>query len=446
MKQIIKLAVFFLIVVCVFASCIKDKPATSSPISNNKPPIANAGIDQIIILPTDSVELSGSGTDPDGNIVSYSWSQISGPSLFIIVNPNIAVIKIKYLLVGVYEFELKVTDNGGLSATDKVIVKMDAQVTINTLQLIPVGTLSINRTNSAAATSGNKLLFAGGGFLSSRVDIYDLITQTWSTAELSEARTGIGAVTVGNKILFAGGAKNFNWDDGWYDLSTRVDIYDVSTNSWTITELPAPINFLWWEGAVAAVGNKAFFCGNRQDTVYIYDVISNSWSTAKLSVNRSDLAATSVGNKLLIAGGMSNNVDIYDASSNTWSVNSLSQIRKLLRAATLNSKVFFAGGRYTNKVDIYDNATQSWSVGTLRRPSGGLSTVLCGGAASMGQKMLFFGGDLVDIYDYNSNTWSISSIAQYAGVNHTFCDNSTIIAAGGNVYATNWKEVWRIQF
>ena len=440
MKQLIKLAAFFLIVVCVFASCIKDKPATSSPISNNKSPIANAGVDQTIMLPTDSVELSGSGTDPDGNIVSYSWSQISGPALFIIINPNNAVVKLKNLLVGVYEFELKVTDNGGLSAKDKVLVTVVLSQGSATLQLIPVGTLSINRTYSAGATSGNKLLFAGGGYLSSRVDMYDLSNQAWSTAELSEARTGIGAVTVGNKILFAGGAKNFNYDDGWYDLSTRVDIYDVSTNSWTITELPTPINFLWWEGAVAAVGNKAFFCGNRQDTVYIYDVVSNSWSTAKLSVNRFDLAATSVGNKIFIAGGGSNTVDIFDGSTNTWSVNSLSLSRSNLRAATLNSKVFFAGGQYTNKVDIYDNTTQSWSVGSLSRPSGGLSTVLCGGAASMGQKMLFFGGNNIDIYDSSTNTWAISWISQ------SFCDNSTIIAAGGNIYATIGKEVWRVQF
>ncbi len=123
MKPILKFAAFFLIAVFVFVACKKEKLVTPPPITNNnKPPVANAGAYQFIVLPTDSAELSGSGTDPDGNIVSYSWSNISGPSSFIVLNPNAAVTKVKNLVEGVYVFELKVTDNDGLSAKDKVIV------------------------------------------------------------------------------------------------------------------------------------------------------------------------------------------------------------------------------------------------------------------------------------------------------------------------------------
>jgi hypothetical protein len=431
MKYKIKYAAFLLIAVFALAGCKKEK---------NQPPIANAGVDQTIILPTDSIAISGSGTDADGSVVSYSWSKTSGPSSFSIINPNIAVIKIKNLVKGEYVFELKVTDNLGLTATDAVIVKVDFQVNI---QLIRVGTLSINRVSSAAATSGNKILFAGGHrddlSMFSRVDIYDMVSKTWSTAILSEARTGIGAVTVGNKILFAGGAKNFNYDDGWYNLTTRVDIYDVSTNSWTTTELPEPLNFIDQQGATAVVGNEAFFCAASSTKMFIYDVVTNSWSSVQLSTYKSQLVAPSVGNKILIAGEGSNQVDIYDASANTWSVNSLSEVRGYLIAATLNNKAFFAGGGLTNRVDIYDDVTQSWSVDSLNRPSGVLATVLCGGAASLGQKMLFFGSNLVDIYDSALNTWSITDITQ------NFCSRSTIIAAGDNIYATNGQEVWKIQ-
>ena len=45
----------------------------------NIPPTANAGTDQSITLPVNSVTLSGSGTDPDGTISAYSWTKISGP-------------------------------------------------------------------------------------------------------------------------------------------------------------------------------------------------------------------------------------------------------------------------------------------------------------------------------------------------------------------------------
>src|SRR5205085_9024059 len=46
--------------------------------SSNQSPIANAGPDQTITLPVNSVTLNGSGADSDGTIASYQWTQISG--------------------------------------------------------------------------------------------------------------------------------------------------------------------------------------------------------------------------------------------------------------------------------------------------------------------------------------------------------------------------------
>jgi large repetitive protein len=44
----------------------------------NQPPTANAGNDQIV-NERDTVSLSGSGSDPDNNTLTFSWSQLSGP-------------------------------------------------------------------------------------------------------------------------------------------------------------------------------------------------------------------------------------------------------------------------------------------------------------------------------------------------------------------------------
>ena len=46
----------------------------------NQPPTANAGVDQTVVSGT-AVALNGSGSDSDGTIVSYSWQQISGPTV-----------------------------------------------------------------------------------------------------------------------------------------------------------------------------------------------------------------------------------------------------------------------------------------------------------------------------------------------------------------------------
>ncbi len=98
---------------------------TVNPVPN-QPPTANAGPDQNITLPTNSVTLSGSGHDPDGIIVFYSWRQIAGPTQFTIVSPNSAQTVINNLVQGLYEFQLTVTDNSGATGTDIVAVSVNA--------------------------------------------------------------------------------------------------------------------------------------------------------------------------------------------------------------------------------------------------------------------------------------------------------------------------------
>ncbi|HET6996033.1 MAG TPA: PKD domain-containing protein [Chitinophagaceae bacterium] len=93
----------------------------STPPPPNQPPTANAGPDQTITLPTLSATLTGSGSDPDGSIVSYSWSKVSGIG-GIITSPNTASTTVTGLVVGTYIFRLTVTDNTGATATDDVTI------------------------------------------------------------------------------------------------------------------------------------------------------------------------------------------------------------------------------------------------------------------------------------------------------------------------------------
>lgn len=93
--------------------------------TSNQPPVANAGPDQSITLPTSSVNLSGSGTDPNGTISAYNWTKISGPSGGIINSSTTAATTVSSLVQGIYKFQLKVTDNASASDVDTV------QVTVN---------------------------------------------------------------------------------------------------------------------------------------------------------------------------------------------------------------------------------------------------------------------------------------------------------------------------
>ncbi|MEP2771630.1 MAG: PKD domain-containing protein [Fulvivirga sp.] len=91
-------------------------------------PTANAGADKEITLPTNSITLSGSGSDTDGSITTYSWSKLSGPSATL-TNANSATLSLSNLLEGTYVFELTVTDNDGISASDQAIVTVNPQAT-----------------------------------------------------------------------------------------------------------------------------------------------------------------------------------------------------------------------------------------------------------------------------------------------------------------------------
>lgn len=93
----------------------------------NTSPVANAGADNTITLPTNSVTLVGSGTDPDGTIASYLWEQTIGAAA-IITTPNAATTTVTGLVEGTYEFRLTVTDNQGATHQDTVQITVNPEV------------------------------------------------------------------------------------------------------------------------------------------------------------------------------------------------------------------------------------------------------------------------------------------------------------------------------
>jgi gliding motility-associated-like protein len=97
---------------------------TVNVLQSNQPPIANAGGDQSLTLPTNSINIAGSGTDNDGSIASYSWDQVSGPTCTL-GSANIPTFAVTNMVQGTYVFGLTVTDNQGATAYDEVKVTVD---------------------------------------------------------------------------------------------------------------------------------------------------------------------------------------------------------------------------------------------------------------------------------------------------------------------------------
>lgn len=130
--------------------------------TENKLPVVMAGNTQIITLPTSTTTLSASGTyDPDGSIVSYLWTQESGPSAAVITNATSASPTVSSLVKGAYFFKLKVTDNKGGFNTDYVEVYVDGLTTSD---------------GSTSSTTTNKKPVANAGSSQTFPAIYSTIT------------------------------------------------------------------------------------------------------------------------------------------------------------------------------------------------------------------------------------------------------------------------------
>jgi VCBS repeat-containing protein len=97
----------------------------------NQPPTANAGPDQTVnqgVL----VQLTGSGTDPEGSTLIYQWTQTAGPSV-VLSNATTATPSFTsptgLAQATVLTFRLTVTDIAGATGTDTVNVTVQAAQT-----------------------------------------------------------------------------------------------------------------------------------------------------------------------------------------------------------------------------------------------------------------------------------------------------------------------------
>jgi hypothetical protein len=151
---------------------------TVQVIVKPKGPVALAGADISIALPTNSIVLNGSGSSAPAGIKTYEWTKISGPSNYNIVNKNAISPVIKDLALGSYVFRLQITDKKGVIASD--------EVTVNVTQASGNGTDSTKKPvkeviklmltaspNPSARSSNTVLRVTSNSDLPIRVSIYN---------------------------------------------------------------------------------------------------------------------------------------------------------------------------------------------------------------------------------------------------------------------------------
>ena len=162
---------------------------------SNAAPVAKAGADKTITLPTSTTTLTGSGTDADGTVASYAWAKVAGGTVTL-ANATSATLNLSALLAGTYTFRLTVKDNAGASATDDVIVTVKAAGA--TANKAPVANAGADKTITLPT---NALNIAGGATDSDGIVMY------WEWTKVSGGAatlTDVGKSTLKLSGLVAG--------------------------------------------------------------------------------------------------------------------------------------------------------------------------------------------------------------------------------------------------
>ncbi|MBV4357062.1 PKD domain-containing protein [Pinibacter aurantiacus] len=207
-----------------------DNQGKPEPVPNVVP-VANAGGDQAITLPVNTVTLNGTGSkDSDGTIKKYAWTKVSGPAGGTIASASASTTKVNGLTVGTYVFQLTVTDDEGATASDNVTVSVNAAVVVNVPPTadagaaqaitLPVNTVTLNGTGSK--DSDGKIKKYAWTKVSGPV--------AGSIASPSDATTKVNGLTVGTYVF----QLTVTDDDG----ATASKNVTISVNAAVVVNVP----------------------------------------------------------------------------------------------------------------------------------------------------------------------------------------------------------------
>ena len=121
--------IFLLLVLLVSSACGGGGGGSRAvePPPQNMTPIANAGGDVSQNISPAVVALNGSASnDPENGALSFSWEIISQPTDagIVLTGATTATPTFESMIPGDYEFQLTVTDTGGLTGSDSVVITL----------------------------------------------------------------------------------------------------------------------------------------------------------------------------------------------------------------------------------------------------------------------------------------------------------------------------------
>ena len=225
--------------------------------SQNQAPTSHAG-DDSTVNEQSSVTLNGSGTDTDGTIASYQWSQTVGTQVTL-SSPNSASTDFTAPTLIASEqltFELMVTDNQGASASDSVTITVNP---VNQAPVVDAGEDITTLTNATVLLQGSASDSDG------QISQYEWVQTTGDQVYLTAGNTQTAAFTApvaaqtltfelhvtDNEGATATDTVNVivepSHNFALKDSQQQADQYPAGTElTWSVENYDAQINTLTW--------------------------------------------------------------------------------------------------------------------------------------------------------------------------------------------------------
>jgi hypothetical protein len=312
-----------------------------------------------------------------------------------------------------------------------------------------------SRPAAALLADGRVLVAASEDTPGSHADLYDPVTDRWSTtANLVGRHRDYPTLTLlqDGRVLLAD--ENLNIPCG---VPSGSEVFDPAAGSWTPTGLmqlrrSTHTATRLLDGRVLVAGGGS--CGDTYSDAEIYDPNTNAWTaTGSMSVPRDyHRAARLPDGRVLVSGGEVHEngtvlatAELYDPATGTWApTGSMAATRRGHTLTVLpNGKVLVAGGVGIDGYDVrfsaelYDPQTGAWT------PTGNMNARRAFHTATPlpNGKVLAIGGIDVwyhsiataEVYDSSTGIWTTVPSMHYPRVTHTatlLADGRVLVAEG----------------
>lgn len=225
------------------------------------PPVADAGENVLVVLPEVMGLLDGSGSsDPEGEDLTYEWTQIYGPSEVNISDNTIASPTIGNLEEGIYKFDLMVSD-GTYSSSSSVLV-----IVSTTSNVQPTVSITSPADGDAFKDGDNILIEVSASDLDGTISLVEFFDGTEKIGEdnnvpyeLDWLATGIGPHEITASAVDNVGARITS-------SVVNISLQEVKSCSFTSSESSEGTFSIGYEATFESVGTSVTVTFELLDT------------------------------------------------------------------------------------------------------------------------------------------------------------------------------------